>query len=147
MTTTTRRHSAETTNSTKAQNAQLRKSTKAEAKGEAQVLPLCQCGCQKHVVTHRASFLSGHDMKLRSLLLRQFDEGREEAAVELVGRGWYTNDDLEARAEKRQAEAQAKLYRAAKREADKEAKEREKAAAKEAKASKAEAATDDEAAS
>jgi hypothetical protein len=84
----------------------------------------CACGCSL-IVNPKRHFAPGHDQRHKGNLLRRFDGGDESAAVELMERGWKTNDELEARAEKREKAAQERVDRAAKREAAKA--EREKA--------------------
>jgi hypothetical protein len=77
---------------------------------------LCECGCGD-AVSLKSRFRPGHDARHRGNLLRRFDAGEEAAAVELMNRGWATNDELEARHERSEAKAKAKLQREADREA------------------------------
>jgi hypothetical protein len=125
-------------NSTKAVNAKTRKSAKAEAK--AQLNPLCLCGCGRHVVTPKARFISGDDAVLKGRLLREFDEGNEASGLRLIELGWFTNDSLEARADKREAKVRAKAReeKAALAKAEKEATKQRKAGATQAGATQVE---------
>lgn len=81
----------------------------------------CECGCGQ-IVNPKRRFVPGHDARLKSALLKRFDGGDEGAAIELMERGWKSNDDLEARAEKREAKEKAKADRETQRDADRKAK-------------------------
>jgi hypothetical protein len=97
------------------------KTTTRKAEATEQEFKRCECGCSQ-IVNPKRHFVSGHDARLKSQLLRRFDGGDESAAVELMERGWRSNDELEDRAEKREAKDKSKADRAAKREADRKAK-------------------------
>jgi hypothetical protein len=98
----------------------------------------CECGCSL-IVNPKRHFAPGHDQRFKGILLRRFDGGDESAAVELMERGWRSNDDLQERAEKREKAAKDKAERVAKREAVKA--EREAAKAAKAKSKPAQTAT------
>jgi hypothetical protein len=84
-----------------------------KAKDEAAELPRCQCGCGV-VRNPKRMFVMGHDAKLKSRLLAQWDAGQGADAEELVERGWYSWEELEARREKIEAREEAKREKAAK---------------------------------
>lgn len=71
---------------------------------------LCQCGCGRET---QAKFAPGHDATLKSMLLGRLDGGDSAAAVELIERGWYTAERLEARQLKRADRQIARDARAA----------------------------------
>jgi ribose 1,5-bisphosphokinase PhnN len=102
------------------------KTTTRQVEATEQEFKRCACGCSL-IVNPKRHFAPGHDQRYKGVLLRRFDRGDESAAVELMERGWRSNDELEARAEKREAKEQAKADRAAKREAGKAEREEAKA--------------------
>ncbi len=59
---------------------------------------LCDDGCGD--TTKGGRFLPGHDMKLKSSLLRQFDSGDAGAGAVLVANGWATDESLAERGAK-----------------------------------------------
>ena len=71
----------------------------------------CACGCGAPAGKD-AKFVPGHDQKLRSRLLIEFDHGsdnqRSQSRERLVGLGWYTEADLDERDERNQSEANSK---------------------------------------
>ncbi len=77
----------------------------------------CLCGCQQPVAPKRM-YRAGHDMVVKSRLLKQFDAGDTEAGADLVARGWKTQEQLD----NRKAKADVKAAKAAARDAEKEAK-------------------------
>lgn len=119
----------------KAQNAKARQAKKAEG----QTPKLCECSCGGYTVRQDASFISGHDQRFKGILLRKFDEGDEAAAVELVRRGWKSNDDLEARADRREKAQKDREARQAERDARAQEREAERFRKAEAKRLAAEA--------
>jgi hypothetical protein len=97
---------------TSRQQREVTRKAKAAAKAEGQTPKLCECNCGGYTVRQDASFISGHDQRHKGNLLRKFDGG-DEAAVELMRRVCKSNDDLEARAEKREKVAAEKRRLAA----------------------------------
>jgi hypothetical protein len=81
--------------------------TQKATKDEAGELPRCQCGCGT-IRNPKSMFVIGHDAKLKSRLLAQWDAGQGADAEELVERGWYSWEELEARRQKIEAKAEAK---------------------------------------
>jgi len=94
----------------------------------------CLCGCQQPVAPKRM-YRAGHDMVVKSRLLRQFDAGDTEAGADLVARGWKTQEQLDTR----KAKAEARAAKAAEREAARAVRGAAKANAKAAKAADTEA--------
>ncbi len=72
---------------------------------EATDLPRCECGCGVMV---KSKFAQGHDAKLKSSLLKDWDGGTAEAGDELVKRGWYTANELQQRRDKAEEKAAKK---------------------------------------
>lgn len=60
----------------------------------------CGCGCGGFTKTSRAEFVTGHDAKLRGVLLSKYDGGDTQAGRTLVARGWATEEGLVARGDK-----------------------------------------------
>jgi hypothetical protein len=102
------------------------KTTTRKAEAAEQEFKRCACGCSL-IVNPKRRFAPGHDARLKSQLLKRFDGGDESAAVELMERGWRSNDELEARAEKREKAAKEKAERE-KAKAEKAAKPKTKSA-------------------
>ena len=73
---------------------------------------LCNCG---ELAGKKARFIPGHDQKLRSRLLIEFDHGsysqRESAAERLMNLGWYTLEQLEDREHEAKEASTAKADR------------------------------------
>ena len=61
---------------------------------DAVELKRCACGCNAVV---KNQFAQGHDAKLKSQLLTEFDRGSEDAGEDLVHRGWRTAAELAER--------------------------------------------------
>lgn len=79
---------------------------------EATDLPRCECGCG---VIVKSKFAQGHDSKLKSSLLKDWDGGTAEAGDELVKRGWKSDAELADRklvAEEKAARKAAKTAKA-----------------------------------
>ena len=91
------------------------KITTREDEPSEQEFKRCECGCDQ-IVNSKRHFAPGHDQRHRGNLLRRFDSGDERAAVELVERGWRSNDELQERADKREKIAQEKAERASNRD-------------------------------
>lgn len=84
----------------------------------------CECGCGG--MTGGGRFIPGHDSKMKSRLLGEYDEGSAEAGATLIEKGWYTQEQLDGRAAKAAAKEAARLEREVAREQARE----ERAAAK-----------------
>ncbi len=68
---------------------------------------VCGCGCGGE--TSGGKFQPGHDMRLKSRLLRRVDEMvDEDAGTELVERGWFTAPAMEERIERARVRLQAR---------------------------------------
>jgi hypothetical protein len=118
-----------------AQKAQETATVEVVEQVEEREFKRCACNCGQ-IVNPKRSFAQGHDARHKGNLLKLWDAGQGAMAEELVDRGWYTWEQLEARRDKATEKAEAK----AKREEAKQQRAAEKAEAKPAKTTESEAA-------
>jgi hypothetical protein len=106
-----------------------RKANRSAKKAQADYATCPCCGVEVN-----RNFLPGHDARWKSILLKRFDAGDNAAAEELVEKwGWFSRQELAARAEKARLNAEAKAEREEKARLNREAKAEAKAAKKAAK--------------